>query len=76
MSSKPHYLRSEYSNRFKDPSLVEVYHLRSPYPAETFEMLTGLINDEPRAVLDVGCGTGNQTARLLAQTIDSLRQKR
>ncbi len=38
MSSKPHYLGSEYSNRFKDASLVEAYHLRSPYPAGVFEM--------------------------------------
>ncbi len=69
MSSKPHYLGSEYSNRFKDPSLVEVYHLRSPYPAAIFEMLTGLITDEPRAVLDVGCGTGN-IARSLVHLVE------
>jgi hypothetical protein len=46
MSSKPHYLGPEYSNHFKDASLVEAYHLRSPYPAAIFEMLTGLITGE------------------------------
>lgn len=74
MSSKPHYLGSEYSNRFKDSSLVAAYHLRSPYPAETFEMLTGLITDEPRAVLDVGCGIGNIARSLvhLVERVDAL----
>ncbi len=74
MSSKPHYLGSEYSNRFKDSSLVEAYHLRSPYPAAVFEILTSLITDEPRAVLDVGCGTGNISRPLvrLVERIDAV----
>jgi len=69
MSSKPHYLGPEYSNRFKDSCLVEAYHLRPPYPAEVFKMLTGLITDEPHAVLDVGCGTGN-IARSLVRLLE------
>jgi len=69
MSSKPHYLGPEYSNRFKDSSLVEAYRLRSPYPAGVFEILTGLITDGPRAVLDAGCGTGN-IARSLVHLVE------
>jgi len=61
---RPHHLGPEYSTRFKDPSIVEAYHLRLPYPAEIFEILTGLISDEPRSVLDAGSGTGNKELEL------------
>jgi trans-aconitate methyltransferase len=33
--------------------------LRLPYPPEVFDILADLITDEPRAVLDVGAGTGD-----------------
>src|SRR5215467_7523749 len=47
------------AGRFQDQSVVDRYHLRPTYPSETFTILNELIVDEPRAVLDVGCGTGN-----------------
>ena len=58
MKPKPKHLGSEYAAQFKDRSIVEAYHHRPPYPPETFEILSNLITDEPKIVLDVGCGTG------------------
>jgi ubiquinone/menaquinone biosynthesis C-methylase UbiE len=55
--------------RFQDQSVVDRYHLRPAYPRETFTLLNGLIVDEPRVVLDVGCGTGN-VARPLAEYVE------
>jgi ubiquinone/menaquinone biosynthesis C-methylase UbiE len=55
-----------FATRFQDQSVVDRYHLRPSYPPETFAILNGLIADEPRVVLDVGCGTGN-VARPLAE---------
>nr|BBH93404.1 hypothetical protein KTA_16030 [Thermogemmatispora argillosa] len=55
--------------RFQERRLVDHYHLRPPYPPETFDILKGLITDEPRVVLDLGCGTGN-IARPLAAFVE------
>ncbi len=59
MVEKPRHLRPEFAERFKDPEVAEAYRSRPPYPPETFQVLTGLIGDSERSVLDVGCGTGN-----------------
>lgn len=59
MIPKPKGLGPEYGAQFKDRSVVEAYHFRPSYPAETFEILANLITDEPRAVLDVGSGSGD-----------------
>ena len=58
MLPKPKQLTPENAARFQDPNLVSLYHLRLPYPAQTFDILTALIRDQPRNVLDVGAGTG------------------
>src|SRR5439155_17899141 len=47
----------------------EAYRSRPPYPDELFEILAGLISDEPRVVLDAGCGTG-EIARPLLGRVD------
>ena len=65
MQSRPSYLGPEFSTRFRDRSVVDAYHLRPPYPDEVFDILLGLIADEPRAVLDVGCGSGDIARRLV-----------
>jgi len=57
--------------RFQDQSVVDRYHLRPTYPPETFTILNALIVDEPRVVLDVGCGTGNIT-RSLADYVERI----
>jgi trans-aconitate methyltransferase len=45
--------------------------MKETRPPEIYEILNALIEDEPRAVLDVGCGTGN-VARPLAAYVDRI----
>ena len=67
--SKPKHLGPEYADQFKDESVAGAYVNYPPYTAEVFEVLEGLIRDEPRIVLDIGCGTGD-VARPLAALVD------
>lgn len=69
MQPKPRHLAPEYGAMFRDRSVAEAYPFRPPYPAATFAVLTGLIADKPRVVLDVGCGTGD-VARPLAARVE------
>jgi ubiquinone/menaquinone biosynthesis C-methylase UbiE len=62
---------AHHAGRFQDQSVVDRYHLRPAYPPETFTILNELIVDEPRVVLDVGCGTGN-VARPLAEYVERI----
>ena len=62
---------AHHAGRFQDQSVVDRYHLRPTYPPETFTILNELIVDEPRVVLDVGCGTGN-VARPLAEYVERI----
>jgi 2-polyprenyl-3-methyl-5-hydroxy-6-metoxy-1,4-benzoquinol methylase len=71
MISRPESQSEQYSIRFQDQSVVDRYHLRPTYPPETFKILNTLIADEPRAVLDVGCGTGN-ISRPLAEYVERI----
>ena len=57
--TKPKHLSPEYASIFQDQSVVDVYHHRPPYPDAVFDALLDLIVDEPRTVLDLGCGPGN-----------------
>src|SRR5260370_19230911 len=72
MISRPESLGEQFSARFQDQSVVDRYHLRPLYPPETFTFLNELLVDEPRTVLDVGCGPGNVARNLLdyAERID------
>lgn len=69
MRPKPRHLGPEYGAQFRDESVAEAYPTRPPYPAEVFDVLASLIHDEPRTVLDLGCGTGD-IARVLAPRVD------
>lgn len=74
MIPKPKHLGLEYAEQFKDRSVVEAYRHRPPYPREVFEILSGLICDGPRAVLDVGCGGGDVARGLmgLVERVDAV----
>ena len=65
MIPKPKHLGLEYAAQFKDRGIVDAYPHRPSYPPETFEILSHLIPDEPRTVLDVGCGIGDIARRLV-----------
>lgn len=74
MISRPEWLGERHSIRFQDQSVVDRYHLRPTYPPETFVLLNTLIVDKPRAILDVGCGSGSIARCLLeyAERIDAV----
>jgi len=65
MQPKPDFLGAEFATRFQNQSVVERYHLRATYPPETFCILADLITDEPRVLLDAGCGTGDVGRHML-----------
>jgi trans-aconitate methyltransferase len=64
MQSKPERFSVHYAESFKDQQVVNAYRYRPPYPDEVFDLLVGLCKDEPRAVLDVGAGSGDLARRL------------
>jgi ubiquinone/menaquinone biosynthesis C-methylase UbiE len=67
MEPKPAHLSLTYAEQFKDRSIAEVYHYRPPYTDEVIDALIKLITDEPRTILDAGCGTGDLARRLVHQ---------
>ena len=67
--AKPAFWSREHAATFEDASVAAAYRCRPPHPAETFAILTGLIRDTPRTVLDLGCGDG-LVARPLAPLVD------
>ena len=62
---KPTHLGPAYAAQFADPSVAAAYRHRPAYPAATFELLADLIVDEPRALLDAGCGRGEIARHLV-----------
>ncbi len=71
MIPKPKHLQPPYGAQFKDETVVAAYQYRPGYPPELFEIVVNLIRDEPRRVLDIGCGTG-YVARYLVNYVDTL----
>jgi trans-aconitate methyltransferase len=65
MQPEPENFSASYAEAFKDDRVVDAYRYRPPYPDEVFDILAGLITDEPRAVLDVGAGSGDIARRLV-----------
>lgn len=48
-----------HARRWCDEAAARAYKHRLPYPPHVYALLLDLIVDAPRAVLDIGCGTGN-----------------
>ncbi len=69
MQPKPENFGTHYAEAFKDSKVVEAYRYRPPYPQEVFTILASLITDEPKAVLDVGSGSGD-IARSLVKLVE------
>ena len=69
MRPKPAHLALEYGAQFRDQSVADAYGYRPPYPPATVDLLAALLVDEPRVVLDAGCGRG-ELARPLARLAD------
>lgn len=65
MQPKPDFLGPHHAARFQDQSVVDRYHLRPTCPPETFRILAALISDDPRVLLDAGCGTGDIARNML-----------
>jgi hypothetical protein len=72
MIPKPRHLQPPYGAQFQDETVVAAYQYRPEYPAKLFDIVARLISDEPRRVLDVGCGTGYQETAPVAfsQSLD------
>ena len=64
-------VRARHAIRWQDVDAAESYRYRATYPDETFDILDSLFADGNRAVLDLGCGTGNVT-RPLAARVDRI----
>jgi trans-aconitate methyltransferase len=58
MQPKPDFLGQRYAAAFQEASVAAAYQARPPYPAAVFDLLAGLLGDQPGKVLDAGCGTG------------------
>lgn len=65
MQNKPEHYGASYAETFKNSQVVDSYRHRPPYPAEVFTILAGLVTAEPRAVLDVGAGSGDLARRMV-----------
>lgn len=74
MQPKPEQFGASYAEAFKDQQVVDAYRYRPPYPDEVFDILAGLIGDEPRTVLDVGAGSGDIARRIAdaARRVDAV----
>ncbi len=66
---KPAWLGPENAAAFGYASVAAAYQYRPPYQDTVAELLPTLLGDEPRIVLDLGCGMG-AIARLLAPVME------
>ncbi len=66
MQPKPAHLDARYGEQFSDQSVVDHYGLRPPYPDGLIDQLA-LLAGPDGAVLDIGCGTGEITRRLIGR---------
>ncbi|MGH2351661.1 MAG: class I SAM-dependent methyltransferase [Chloroflexota bacterium] len=77
MTPKPKHWDGDYGAWFKDAQVAAAYPNRPPYPEDAIQLLAQLVGEadvragHSRAVLDVGCGTGD-IARRLAPLVDRI----
>src|SRR5262249_16297069 len=57
MFIRPGCYGPEAASVFEETSVAQAYQYRPSYPHEVFDLLEGLLVDQPAHVLDVGCGT-------------------
>src|SRR5690349_13494055 len=69
MRPKPEFWTPEAAAAFQHPSVARAYRYRPTYSAAVFAILADLVVDQPRHVLDAGCGTG-LLARHLIERVD------
>jgi SAM-dependent methyltransferase len=69
MAAKPDFYATVHGEAFIDADVAATYHMRPPYPDEVFKLLAELLGDQPRVVLDLGCGAG-AIARRVAPLVD------
>lgn len=67
--NRPSHLNRANADAFIDREVAESYRHRPSYPDDAIGFLSALAIDEPRRVLDLGCGTGF-IARPLAPLVD------
>jgi SAM-dependent methyltransferase len=64
MVPKPEFLGPQVASAFQDPSVVQAYLRRPPYPEALFAKLAELITGPSHTALDVGTGPGDVARRL------------
>ena len=74
MQPEPSRFDRAYAQAFQEQKVVEAYQHRPPYTQEVFALLAALVLDEPRAVLDVGSGSGDIARPLtpLVERVDAV----
>lgn len=71
MRPKPDFLSPHAAAAFQDAGVARAYRYRPTYAAAVFDILAGLVVDQPRHVLDVGAGTA-LLARSLVERVDRI----
>jgi SAM-dependent methyltransferase len=73
-AAKPTHPSQAYAAQFADPSVVAAYACKPPYPVEATAILAELAGPRPRAILDLGCGSGDIARALTdhAERIDAV----
>lgn len=71
---KPACWAPEYAQAFNLESVARAYHFRPPYPEGLFTTLAALMVDQPRTLLDLGCGPGDLARNLVhaAERVDAI----
>ena len=55
---KPSCYGQEHASAFQEASVADAYAYRPPYPPDVFDVLAQLLPNQPRRILDIGCGSG------------------